>query len=297
MIFSSSDCFSTQGDEPAHLQPVAHVPESQPAEQEPDSQPWPSDSSQNSQDVQMTQPGMRAHDLLRRLRLAEESLSAMGYNMRDPRNFPAPLPTIAWQPVQEPRYLPDTPSEAPTQEPTFFHNPYPNGKVPANVYLATEARLRAAYEGIYDLFNRHRDTPWSNEERVSVVLQPEWNLGTGSRHPVNIGALIELVITAVRAYVVFVQQNEPVDPQEFRVKATELAFEMLEIYRLTALHRAADFRVWCVLLLPAHSVSLAAHRVDLAVVARPFFDHADLFQHLAHRLDAGRGVLQIYGVP
>jgi hypothetical protein len=159
-------------------------------------------------------------------------------------------------------------SEAPTHEPTFFHNPYLNGKVPANVYLATEARLRAAYEGIYDLFNRHRDTPWSNEERVSVVLQPEWNLGTGSRHPVNTGALIKLVITAVRAYVVFVQQNEPVDPQEFRVKATELAFEMLEIYRLTALHRAADFRVWCVLL-TASRCPLTASRCPLTASRYP----------------------------
>jgi hypothetical protein len=235
MLYSSG---STQADEA--IPDSQPAPDSQAVSQVPDSQPWPSECSQSSQDVQTTQPGLRAQELSRRLRLAQEGLAEMGYDMRDPRHFPAPLPALAWQPMQEAMYLPDSPSERPSYEPTFFR-PYPKGKLPADVYLATEARLRAAYEGVYDLFSRLRDARWSGEERVSVPLQPEWNLGAGARHPLNHGALIELVITAVRAYVVFVQENEPVHPEEFRVRATDLAFEVLEIYRLKAAHSAAHF--------------------------------------------------------
>ena len=192
----------------------------------------------------MTQLSPPMHERIRRLSIAENGLSGLGYNMCDPERFPVPLPEFAWLPSStDAAYLPDSPTNAQPapEEPTFFRTLYPRGKLPAELFLTTEARLREAYQQLYTVLGRVRANPsqWANEERLVVALQPEWNMGGGSRCPGNAQALVELLIVAVRAYVVFVQQNEPVDPEEFRRRATDWAFEILEVYRLNALDDVA----------------------------------------------------------
>ena len=245
MPLSSSDAFSTPDQTLAHESVL------------PDSQPWTFSSQSNSQptqDVQMTQLSPPIHERTRKMNLAESGLTGMGYNMRDPSCFPVPVPEFAWlpssadatylpdSPTADATYLPDSPTAPPApEEPVFFRNPYPRGRVPVELFQATEARLRNAYEQLYAVLRRIRANPsqWTNEERLSVTIHPEWNMGGGSRCPGNAHALVELVIVAVRAYVAFIQQNVPVDPEDFRRRATDWAFDILEVYRLDALDDVA----------------------------------------------------------
>lgn len=218
----------------------------------------------DSQDVQMTQanPVDATQESIRRLNVAERDLEALGFDASRDEQFPAPLPAKAWA------YAADYAAGARREEtsnagetagnvgaaasgasvihtpgPAFTLNPYPKGKVPVDVFRQTEERLRTAYQQVYEVLKNKQaeaTADWPEPNWVAVQLQPEWGLGGGARLVRSLIGLIDLVMVATRAYVVFVRTNVPVDPVAFQMRSTEVAMAILHLYHEIAQRDVAN---------------------------------------------------------
>lgn len=186
-----------------------------------------SDSSQmshvsDSQVVPMTQVSSveSTEDFLRRMNMAEERLSALGYNMAKDDHFPVPLPETAWNHASRVAGI----------------NPLPEGRIPVDDFEATEKRLRKAYEDLYNAALVKQFLPpdaWPPHEHMRVQWQPEWYMtgAEGFTYVNDLSSLIMILSKSIRSYVAFVRQNQPINPDDFRRKTSELAFSILNSYR------------------------------------------------------------------